>query len=93
MTSGAKVRSGVMISTRAPDLGDHIRRLQRGVVAGVVIDEHVRARLHIAGDDVPGGDDKIIARLQHVRVRIAAGGDDDDVRVFGGRPRRPRPMC
>ena len=83
MTSGAKERSGVMISTLPPVCGDELGRLQAGMVAGVVEEQHVRARLDVAGDDVPGRHDQLVAGAQHLGMRQAAGGDDDDVGVFG----------
>ena len=35
-------------------------RNQARMVARIVVDENFRARLHIAGNDVPGGDDQLV---------------------------------
>jgi hypothetical protein len=83
MTSGAKARSGVMISTVAARACDNFGGLQPGVVAGIVENQDIDAGLHIAGDDVPRRDDEFVSFGEDVRVRHTAGRDDDDVRIFG----------
>ena len=58
------------------------RRLQRGVVAGVVKQQHVFPGFDIAAQNVPGGCHQFVAGLQHLGMRQPAGGDDDHVGVL-----------
>ena len=51
------------------------------MIARVVKDQDVLARLHVAPDDVPGGTDQIVALRQHLGMGKAARGDDDIVGI------------
>ncbi len=75
----------------ATRLGDQLRRLKRGMIAGLVIDQHGRAGALIAGQDVPGRDDQIVAFGQKAGCRQSAGGNHHDVRGFTKHIRYFRP--
>ena len=61
--SGAKKRSGETSSTLRTGLGRKLGRLHSGMCAVVIVDQYVFGRLDVAGEDVPGGGDEILARL------------------------------
>ena len=82
MTSGAKVRSGVITSTFAPASASSCAALQGRVIARVIIQQNIAARLHIARKNIPGRHGKIIAKAQDVLFRRAAGGNDHHVRLL-----------
>ena len=63
--------------------GDDLGGLQAGMIAGIVIDQHVAARLHVAADDVPGGDDEVAALTQRFNAGQATGRHSDGVRRLG----------
>src|SRR5262249_9226472 len=45
-------------------------------------DEYVGARLDVAGDDIPGGDNQLVALRQNLRMRQSTRRNNDDIRVF-----------
>jgi len=53
ITSGANYGRGHDLQLRA-GLGDHLGGLQRGVVTGVIKQQHLAKRLGVATENVPG---------------------------------------
>ena len=57
----------------------HFGRLQGRMVTRIVEQQHVAPGLHVAAEDVPGRHHEFIAGAQHLGMRQAAGGDDDNI--------------
>ncbi|MNU79350.1 hypothetical protein D3C71_689640 [compost metagenome] len=62
------------------------------MVASVVENQHIRSRLDVAGNDIPGRDHEIVASGKHIGMRQAAGGDDDHLWVLRENCVRLRPV-
>lgn len=61
------------------------------MVAGIIIDENIGARLDVAGNDIPCGDDQLVALRKHLGMWQSAGGDNHHIRFFGDNRIRLRP--
>ncbi len=51
------------------------------MIAHLVIDQHIRPRRHIAGQDVPAGDGQIVARVEDRHLRHPAGRNHHHIGV------------
>ncbi len=71
-----------MISSFAPVAAMISAACKRGVVAGVVEQQHVRRRLHVARQNVPSRGDEVVSISENFGMRQPAGGDDRDVGIF-----------